>query len=92
MNLNWAYFNSEYKDQQVSTFVGLGFVVTNAATTDVEGLEIDMTWQATDNLRVGASAAFTDGAYGSFPGAGCTAQQASDLLALGTLTVNSPVT
>jgi len=91
MNLNWAYFNSEYKDQQVSTFVGLGFVVTNAATTDVEGLEIDMTWQATDNLRVGASAAFTDGAYGSFPGAGCTAQQASDLLALGTLTVNSPV-
>ena len=25
MNLNWAYFNSEYSDQQVSTFVGLGF-------------------------------------------------------------------
>ena len=92
MNLNWAYFNSEYTDQQVSTFVGLGFVVTNAATTDVEGLEIDMTWQATDNLRVGASAAFTDGSYGSFPGAGCTAKQASDLLALGVLTVDSPVT
>jgi iron complex outermembrane receptor protein len=51
-----------------------------------------MTWQATDNLRVGASAAFTDGSYGSFPGAGCTAKQASDLLALGVLTVDSPVT
>ena len=92
MNLNWAYFNSKFYDQQVSTFVGLGFVVTNAATTDVEGLEIDMDWQATDNLRVGASVAFTDGSYGSFPGAGCTAKQASDLLALGVLTVDSPVT
>ncbi|MDB9734670.1 TonB-dependent receptor [Porticoccaceae bacterium] len=92
MNLNWAYFNSEYKDQQVSTFVGLGFVVTNAATTDIQGLEIDMTWQATDNIRLGANVAFTDGSYGSFPGAGCTAKQASDLLGLGTLTVDSPIT
>ena len=91
MNLNWAYFNSEYKDQQVSTFVGLGFVVTNAATTDVQGLEVDMTWQATDNLRLGANFAVMDGSYGSFPGAGCTAQQASDLLGLGTLTVDSPI-
>ena len=24
MSLNWAYFDSEYLDQQVSTFVGLG--------------------------------------------------------------------
>ena len=91
MNLNWAYFNSEYKDQQVSTFVGLGFVVTNAATTDIQGLEVDMTWQASDNLRLGANFAVMDGSYGSFPGAGCTAQQASDLLGLGTLTVDSPI-
>lgn len=92
LNLNWAYFTSEYQDQQVSTFVGLGFVVTNAASTDVQGLEVDMTWQATDNLRLGANVAFTDGSYGSFPGAGCTAQQASDLLGLGVLTVESPIT
>ena len=92
MQVNWAYYNSEYKDQQVSTFVGLGFVVTNAATTDVQGLEVDMTWQATDNLRLGANFALNDGSYGSFPGAGCTAVQASALLGLGTLTVNSPVT
>ncbi|MCS5593574.1 MAG: TonB-dependent receptor, partial [Porticoccaceae bacterium] len=57
MNLNWALFDSEYKDQQVSTFVGLGFVVTNAASTDVKGLELDLTWQATDNLQLGASVA-----------------------------------
>ena len=92
MTLNWALFDSTYENQQVSTFVGLGFVVTNAASTDVKGLEVDMTWQATDNLRLGANFALNDGAYGSFPGAGCTAAQASALLGLGTLTVNSPVT
>ena len=44
--LNWAYFNSEYEDQQVSTFVGLGFVVTNAASTEISGFELDGAFQA----------------------------------------------
>ena len=86
MTLNWALFDSTYEDQQVSTFVGLGFVVTNAASTDVSGLEVDMTWQATDNLRLGANFAIMEGKYGSYPGAGCTAAQAAGLLSLGTLT------
>ena len=92
MNLNWAYFNSEYEDQQVSTFVGLGFVVANAASSEIEGIEMDLAWQATDNLRLGVAMAFLDGAYGRFEGAGCTATQASALLGLGTLTSASPVT
>ena len=79
MTLNWAYYDSVYENQQVSTFVGLGFVVTNAASASVSGLELDMQWQATDNLRLGANMAFNDGKYGDFPGAGCTAIQASDL-------------
>ena len=41
MRVNWAYYNSEYEDQQVSTFVGLGFVVTNAASTEIQGFEVD---------------------------------------------------
>ena len=85
MTLNWAMFDSTYDNQQVSTFVGLGFVVTNAASTEISGLEVDMTWQATDKLRLGASFAIMDGEYGSYPGAGCTAAQASGLLGLGTL-------
>ena len=82
MNLNWAYFNSEYEDQQVSTFVGLGFVVANAASSEIQGIEMDMTWQATDELRLGVALAFLDGNYGSFDAAGCTAAQASALLGL----------
>ena len=91
MTLNWALYDSTYKNQQVSTFVGLSFVVTNAASTEVRGLEVDLQWQATDHLKLGASFALNDGEFGSYPGAGCTAQQASGLLGLGPLTADSPV-
>ena len=91
MTLNWALYDSTYKNQQVSTFVGLGFVVTNAASTEIRGLEVDLQWQATDHLKLGASFALNDGEFGSYPGAGCTAQQASGLLGLGPLTADSPV-
>ena len=92
MTLNWALYDSTYKNQQVSTFVGTGFVVTNAASTEISGLEVDVQWQATDNLKLGLSLALNDGAYGSYAGAGCTAPQASALLGLGALTSASPVT
>ena len=82
MELNWALFTSEYDDQQVSTFVGVGFVVRNAATSKVDGLELDWRWQATDSLQVSASVALLDASYDSFPSAGCTAIQASDITGL----------
>ena len=82
MTLNWALYDSTYENQQVSTFVGTGFVVTNAATTEIQGLEVDLQWQATDHLKLGASFALNDGKFGSYPGAGCTVQQQSGLLGL----------
>lgn len=92
MRLNWALFSSDYDDQQVSTFVGLGFVVGNAASASVDGWEMDLLWQASENLVIGANVAHLDASFASFPAAGCTAEQASDLLGLGTLTSSSPVT
>jgi iron complex outermembrane receptor protein len=82
MNINWAVFDSTYKNQQVSTFVGLGFVVANAASSTVQGIEVEALWQATDNLRLGANLALLDSRYDSFDAAGCTAVQASALLGL----------
>jgi iron complex outermembrane receptor protein len=79
MSLNWAFFDSDYNNQQVSTFDGLGFVVTNAASSNVSGLEIDMAWQATEKLRLGANLAMLDGKYDDFKGAACTAEQVSEL-------------
>ena len=82
MTLNWALYDSTYKNQQVSTYVGTGFVVTNAASTEIRGLEVDLQWQATDHLKLGASFALNDGKYGSYAGAGCTVVQQSGLLGL----------
>jgi outer membrane receptor protein involved in Fe transport len=79
MTFNWSLFSSEYDNQQVSTFVGVGFVVRNAASSEVDGLELDMQWQATDNLRISANFAYLDATYGSFDTAGCTAIQTSDI-------------
>jgi len=79
MEFNWALFTSEYDDQQVSTFQGTGFVVANAAVSEVDGVEFDWRWQATDSLRISANLAILDATYGSFPGGACTAEQASDI-------------
>ena len=92
MSLNWAYFDSDYDNQQVSTFDGLGFVVTNAASSNVSGLEVDIAWQATEKLRLGANLAMLDGKYDEFKGAACTANQSSVLQGLfnaGTITADS---
>ncbi len=79
MTFNWELFSSEYDNQQVSTFVGLGFVVANAASSNVDGLEMDLLWQATDNLRLGANIALLDATYGSFPAAACNILQTANL-------------
>jgi outer membrane receptor protein involved in Fe transport len=92
MRLNWAYFNSEFEDQQVSTFVGLGFVVTNASSTEIQGFELDAAFQATEKLRLNLALGTVDGEYGVFEGAGCTAQQQAEMAGLGALTPNSPAT
>jgi outer membrane receptor protein involved in Fe transport len=72
MTFNWAVFTSDYDNQQVSTFVGLAFVVANAASSEVDGIELDLQWQATENLRLSANVAYLDARYGSFPSAACT--------------------
>jgi iron complex outermembrane receptor protein len=94
MRFNWAYYNSEYDDQQVSTFVGLGFVVTNASSTEISGFEIDTAFQVTEKLRLNLSVGTVDGEYKDFKGAACSAEQTSDLeflnFATGGLTPSSP--
>ena len=75
MTLNWAAFYTEYDNLQVSVFKGVGFGVTNAASTIVQGVEIDLNWQATDDLRLGASGGWLDAEFEKYPDAPCTAIQ-----------------
>ena len=57
------------------------FVVTNAASTEVRGLEVDLLGKRPTIFDLG-HIALNDGKYGSYPGAGCTNKQASELLGL----------
>ena len=41
MRLNWAAFYSEYEDLQTTIFKGVGFSVKNAASSEVQGFEVD---------------------------------------------------
>lgn len=73
MQLNAAYFYTEYTDLQVSTWDSdsSSFVTGNAASATTEGVEMDFTWLPTDSLTVTGSAAYLDATYDEFPGADC---------------------
>jgi iron complex outermembrane receptor protein len=74
--LNVAIFSSTYDNVQVSTFDGnAGFVVGNAAETEVEGIELDGMLAITEELTVAAGFAYLDATYKSFTDAGCTNSQ-----------------
>ncbi len=67
--LNAALYKTDFEDLQVSTFDGvLGFNVRNAGEAEIKGLEIDMRWQATANLLLTSSAAYTDFEYLDYTG------------------------
>jgi outer membrane receptor protein involved in Fe transport len=75
--LNVAVFHSEFEDVQVSTFDGTaGFVVGNAAESEVDGIELDGMFAVSDEITIYGALAFLDAKYKSFEDAACTADQA----------------
>jgi iron complex outermembrane receptor protein len=75
--LNVAVFHSEFEDVQVSTFDGTaGFVVGNAAESEVDGIELDGMFAVSDEITIYGALAFLDAKYKSFEDAACTANQA----------------
>ncbi len=82
--LNVAVFHSEFEDVQVSTFDGnAGFVVGNAAETEVEGIEVDGSIVLTEELTLNAGFAYLDASYDSFPDAACRETQVVAWIAAG---------
>jgi iron complex outermembrane recepter protein len=74
--LNVAAFRTKFKDIQTAVFTGsTSFIVQNAAAATSTGLELDGRLAVTDRLTLGASAAYVDFKYDSFPNAACTVDQ-----------------
>lgn len=74
--LNVAVFRTKFKNIQTAVFTGsTSFIVQNAAAATSTGLEVDGRLAVTDRLTLGASAAYVDFKYDSFPNAACTVDQ-----------------
>ncbi|MCY4514527.1 MAG: TonB-dependent receptor [Candidatus Tectomicrobia bacterium] len=78
MLLSAAVFTQEFTDLQLQAFapresalVTPNLITRNAADSTSEGIEIDLLWQASENLRVNAGFAYLDAAYDSFSNAPC---------------------
>ena len=65
LTLNGNVFYDEYKDLQTSVFNGVEFVTENAGGLETKGLELELAFAASDNIRMNlgytyADAKFTD--------------------------------
>ncbi len=69
--LNGAVFTTEYKNLQTSSFNGTVFVIGNAGQATIDGVELELNWQASEHLRLNAGISYIDATYDSYPGASC---------------------
>jgi iron complex outermembrane receptor protein len=71
VNLNAALFTTEFTNLQTSNYDGTQFIIGNAGSATVDGLEVELTWQASANLRLHSSVSWIDAGYDDFAGAQC---------------------
>jgi len=70
-NLSVALFTTEFTNLQTSNYDGTQFIIGNAGEATVDGIEVELTWQATENLRLHSSISYIDAEYDDFAGAQC---------------------
>ncbi|MFT4941461.1 MAG: iron complex outermembrane receptor protein [Candidatus Azotimanducaceae bacterium] len=67
---NAAAYLNQYRDMQAQSFVILGTGATeftqNGGELDAMGLELELTWKATDQLNISAQLALMDAEFGKF--------------------------
>lgn len=70
-SLAMAVFSTDFTNLQTSNFDGDRFIIGNAGSATVDGIEVEFTWQATDQLRLNSSLSLIDAEYDDFAGAQC---------------------
>ncbi|GAB3113432.1 TonB-dependent receptor [Aestuariicella hydrocarbonica] len=68
LKVNGAVFRTDYTDMQVGQLLGLGFTTTNAGESQIDGLELEVEWLATENLALGLSLGLLDHEYTAYDG------------------------
>ncbi len=75
--LNAAAFYQQYDDYQVEVQddEGIGNSILNAASVEIEGVEMDFQWLATDKLLIDGNASYIDSRWDDYDNAGCLRPQ-----------------
>jgi iron complex outermembrane recepter protein len=75
--LSATVFRTEIEDQQVTSFRGASFLVSNAAKLITQGVELETQVALTDSWELGGALAYLDAEYDEYEGAPCTIYQAA---------------
>lgn len=70
---NVAFFTTDYKNLQVSSFQGTNFILSNAAAAEIRGIEVDGQLRVTEGLTLSGSLGYLDFEFSEFTSAPCTA-------------------
>ncbi len=74
--LGVAVFSTEFTNLQTSNYDGTQFIIGNAGSATVDGVEVEFSWQASANLRLHSSVSYIDAEYDDFAGAQCVVDSA----------------
>jgi len=85
LQFNWAVFQTEISDLQVSAFDAqlTSQNIVNAAAVTSKGIEADFTWLPDANHRVVVAGAYLDATYDTYEGATCYPGQTAALGCVG---------
>jgi outer membrane receptor protein involved in Fe transport len=78
LQLNMAYYDTDYTNLQVSVFIAEGagfFLTTNAAAAETKGFEWDGRWAAGENFFLGFTGSLAEATYTDYQGAECNSYQ-----------------
>jgi outer membrane receptor protein involved in Fe transport len=91
--LNVGLFQTNYQDYQISTFIGLGYVTSNAEEVESRGVEADGTLMLLPGLILNGNVGYNDAKFVKHTNGGCPTKSSSqDPFALiGTANNNSEV-
>jgi iron complex outermembrane receptor protein len=73
LTANATFFMTDFDNYQAQSFspAAESFIIQNAATVEAQGLELDLSLAATEDLTLNWTASFLDSVFGDFPGVEC---------------------
>lgn len=69
LRLNASAYYYEVDDLQLQVLLGVATATVNASQAEIKGFDMDVTWQATDDLTFQLGTSYVDGEYKNFPNA-----------------------